>query len=486
MKLKELIPADGVVQMNADPELEITGISYDSRKTEACDLFIAVRGFETDGHRYIGKAIEKGAAAVLCEELPEEEIPCVLVRDSRLALALCSCAFFGRPAEQMRMIGVTGTSGKTSVTTLLKHVLEKTRGAKVGLIGTIGIQIGDEFLPSEHTTPESYELQKLFRLMADKGCSHVVMEVSSHALELERVAGFRFHTAVYTNLSQDHLDFHGNMENYAAAKRRLFTRCDTACVNLDDDWARFMIQDHACPVIGFGRSDEAMLRAENPRLLPDRVCFDTVYEDRRYPSELKIPGTFSVSNALAVMSAALSEGIPPDESIPALRTAHGVKGRLESVPTDGNYHLLIDYSHKPDALEKVLKSLRPVTGGRLICVFGCGGDRDRLKRPLMGAISGKNADLTILTSDNPRTEDPEAIIDEIETGIRDTGADYIRICDRVEAIHRAIDMAGDGDVILLAGKGHENYQIIGHTKRHMDEVEIVRDYIEERKARIST
>ena len=486
MKLKEMIPAEGIVRMNADPELEITGISYDSRRTEAGDLFVAIRGYETDGHRYIGKAMEKGAAAVLCEEQPEQGVPFVQVRVSRLGLALASCAFFGRPAESMRMIGVTGTSGKTSVTTLLKDVLEKTRGAKVGLIGTIGIQIGSEFLPSEHTTPESYELQKLFRRMADEGCSHVVMEVSSHALELERVAGFRFHTAVYTNLSQDHLDFHGNMENYAAAKRRLFSRCDTACVNLDDAWAQFMIQDHACPVIGFGLAEEAVLRAENARLLPDRVCFDTVYEGKRIASELKIPGTFSASNALAVMAAALSEGIPPEESIPALKTAHGVKGRLESVPTDGNYHLLIDYSHKPDALEKVLKSLRPVTTGRLICVFGCGGDRDRLKRPLMGAISGKNADLTILTSDNPRTEDPEAIIDEIEAGIRDTGADYIRICDRIEAIHRAIDMAGDGDVILLAGKGHENYQIIGHTKRHMDEVEIVRDYIQERKARTET
>lgn len=486
MKLKELIPADGIVEMNADPEQEITGISYDSRRTEAGDLFVAIRGFETDGHRYIAKAAEMGAAAVLCEEKPEQDIPYVRVCDSRLALALASCAFFGHPAEQMRMIGVTGTSGKTSVTTLLKGVLEKTRGAKVGLIGTIGIQIGEEFLPSEHTTPESYELQRLFRHMADEGCSHVVMEVSSHALELQRVAGFRFHTAVYTNLSQDHLDFHGSMENYAAAKRRLFTHCDTACVNLDDAWAQFMIQDHACPVIGFGLNGEAALRAENPRLLPDRVCFDTVYEGRRIPSELKIPGTFSVSNALAVTSAALSEGIPPEESLGALRSAHGVKGRLESVPTDGNYHVLIDYSHKPDALEKVLKSLRPVTRGRLICVFGCGGDRDRLKRPLMGAISGRNADLTILTSDNPRTEDPEAIIDEIEAGIRDIGSEYIRICDRIEAIHRAIDLARDGDVILLAGKGHENYQIIGHTKRHMDEVEIVRDYMIDRKARGET
>ena len=482
MKLKELLSGVRVIHMTADPEMEITGISYDSRKTATGDLFIAIRGFETDGHRYIPKAVEKGAAAVLCETVPDENIPYIQTDDSRLALALCSCALFGHPASRMRLIGVTGTSGKTSVTTLLKGVLEKTRNAKVGLIGTIGIQIGNEFLPSEHTTPESYELQKLFRHMADEGCSHVVMEVSSHALQLQRVAGFRFHTAVYTNLSQDHLDFHGSMESYATAKRMLFTRCDTACINLDDAWADFMTADHACPILGFGCTENALMRAENARLLPDRVCFDALYEGRRIPSELKIPGTFSVSNALAVLAAATAEGIAPEESSAALRTEHGVKGRLQSVPTDGNYHLLIDYSHKPDALEKVLKSLRPVTEGRLICVFGCGGDRDRVKRPLMGAISGRCADLTILTSDNPRTEDPEAIIDEIEPGIRETGGNYIRICDRIQAIHRAIDMARDGDVILLAGKGHENYQIIGHTKRHMDEVEIVQEYMLKRKA----
>ena len=486
MKLKELIGQLKIMAMTADPETEITGISYDSRRTEPGDLFVAIRGFETDGHQYIPKAAERGAAVILCEVITDaitaSALSYVQVEDSREALALCSCAFFGNPAREMFMIGFTGTSGKTSSTVLLKHVLEEAGGQKVGLIGTLGIQIGDRELHSEHTTPESYELQKLLRRMADEGCQTVVMEVSSHALELKRVAGIRYNTAVYTNLSQDHLDLHGSMENYAAAKRILFSHCDTACVNLDDAWGRYMVADHACPVLFYGSGEEAQLRSENARLLPDRVCFDTVYEGRRIPSQLHIPGTFASQNALAVMAAALTMGIQPEESAAALANAHGVRGRLESLPTDGNYHVFTDYSHKPDALEKVLKSLRPSTTGRLICVFGCGGDRDRLKRPIMAKIAADNADFVILTSDNPRTENPEAIIDEIEPGIAGSCTPYIRICDRIEAIHRAIDMAEDGDVILLAGKGHEDYQIIGHEKHHMDEREIVADWMEHRKA----
>ena len=486
MKLKELIGQLTVAAMTADPETEITGISYDSRKTEPGDLFVAIRGFETDGHQYIPKALERGASVILCETITDalaaSAVSYVQVEDSRLALALCSCAFFGNPSKEMFMIGFTGTSGKTSSTVLLKYVLEETRGMKVGLIGTLGIQIGDRELHSEHTTPESYELQKLLRRMADEGCRVAVMEVSSHALELKRVAGIRYNTAVYTNLSQDHLDLHGSMENYAAAKRILFNHCDTACVNLDDAWGRFMVADNACPVLFYGSSEQAELRSENARLLPDRVIFDTVYAGRRIPSQLHVPGSFASQNALAVMAAALTVGIPPEESAVALAKAHGVRGRLESLPTDGNYHVFTDYSHKPDALEKVLKSLRPSTTGRLICVFGCGGDRDRLKRPIMAKIAADNADFVILTSDNPRTEDPEAILDEIEPGIAGSKTPYIRICDRIEAIHRAIDMAEDGDVILLAGKGHEDYQIIGHEKHHMDEREIVADWMQHRKA----
>ena len=481
MKLKTLLEQLEIISATADPETEIRGISYDSRKTEEGDLFVAIRGFETDGHRFIPKAIEKNAAVILCETPPEQEVPFVQVRDSRRALALCSSVFYGNPASEMRMIGITGTSGKTSVSTLLKHVLEEAGEAKVGLIGTTGIWIGQDAIPSEYTTPESLELHRLFRRMAEEHCSHVVMEVSSHALELSRVAGIEFDTAVYMNLSQDHLDFHGTMENYAAAKKKIFSQCRAAWVNADDSWTPFMTEGVACPVYRFGTESSAALRAEQIRLFPNRVCFEAVMGEERAVTQLNIPGSFSVSNALAVLAAAYSEGIGLAESAKALSTAHGVKGRLESVPTDGNYHILIDYSHKPDALEKVLRSLREATPGRLICLFGCGGDRDRLKRPLMGKIAAELSDLVILTSDNPRTEDPESIIDEIEPGLSGTATPWVRICDRIEAIHRAIDLAGEGDVILLAGKGHEDYQIVGHTKRHMDEREIVAEYLKERE-----
>ena len=482
MKLKELIGDLEILEMTADPDLEISGISYDSRKTEAGDLFVAIRGFETDGHRFIPYAHEKHAAAVLCETVPMEDIPYVRVKASRLGLSLSSCAFYGNPASSMRMIGITGTSGKTSVSILLRQVLEQGLSAKVGLIGTNGICIGDTVLPADHTTPESYELQKLFRRMADEGCTHVVMEVSSHALELDRVAGVRFHTAVYTNLSQDHLDFHGDMEHYAAAKQRLFAQCDWACINSDDDWADYMVSRAECPVLRFGTNEEAWLRAENQVLMSDRVYFDAVFENNRVPTELGIPGSYSVYNALAVMASACLEGIAPARCAEILAAAKGVAGRLETVPTDGDYSILIDYSHKPDALEKVLKSLRPAAKGRLICLFGCGGDRDRVKRPIMGHIAGSLADLVIITSDNPRTEDPEAILDEIEKGLVGMETPYERICDRTEAIHRAIDLAQKGDVILLAGKGHEDYQIVGHEKRHMDEREIVAQYLSKGKA----
>ena len=479
MKLKELIADIPVRRMSADPETEISGISYDSRRTKPGDLFVAIRGFETDGHRFIPAAVRNGAAAILCEEIPGEDIPFIEAEDSRKGLALCSRAFYGDPSGEMRIIGITGTSGKTSVSILLKQLLEKTRGLHVGLIGTNGIIIGEEELPSEHTTPESCDLQRLFREMKDRGCTHVVMEVSSHALALDRVAGVHFDTAVYTNLSQDHLDFHRDMEDYASAKRKLFSMCGAACINTDDPWAGFMAEGIRCPVLTYGQNEKAQLRAENPAFLADRVCFTACLGNERVPAELHIPGVFSVSNALAVIAAAMGEGIPLRECAAALGTLHGVKGRLENIPTGRGFSVLRDYSHKPDALEKVLRSLRPSTAGRLICVFGCGGDRDRLKRPLMGRIALQNADFVIVTSDNPRTEEPEAIIDEIVAGMDGADTPWCRICDRVEAIHRAMDMAEDGDVILLAGKGHEDYQVIGHEKRHMDEREIVLDYLKQ-------
>ncbi len=484
MKLKELIRDLTILSDTADPETEISGISYDSRITKPGDLFVAWRGFSADGHRFIPMAVEKGAAAVLCETPPEDGTPFVQVADCRLALALASRAFFGDPASEMKIIGFTGTSGKTSSTQLLKHVLETAAGAKVGLIGTNGNMIGDTLLHTDHTTPESYELQKLFREMADAGCTHVVMEVSSHSLFLERVAGIIFDTAVFTNLSQDHLDLHGTMEEYAAAKKKIFSQCRVGCVNIDDAWAPFMMDGVTCPILTYSaEKNDADLTAGDIRLSASGVRFAANCGRELALTKLSIPGMFSVYNALSVLAACLTLGLDLGECARALASAPGVKGRMESVPTDGDYSILIDYSHKPDALEKALKTLRSVTKGRLIVLFGCGGDRDRAKRPIMGRIAAENADFVIVTSDNPRTEDPEEIIREIMAGIDGKKKSVKVICDREEAIRSAIDMARSGDVILLAGKGHEDYQIVGHEKRHMDEREIVAAALEMRKKR---
>ena len=483
MKLKEIIRNIHVIRCTADPETEITGVCYDSRRVQPGELFVAVRGFSSDGHRFIPMAREKGAAAILCEEMPEDERNCVQTDDCRLGLALCSRDFFGNPASEMTVIGITGTSGKTTTSYLMKHMLETKLGAKVGLIGTNGNWIGREELHTEHTTPESNDLQRLFRRMADAGCSHVVMEVSSHSLSLDRVAGIHFDTAVYTNLSQDHLDFHGSMEAYAAAKRLLFSRCDVGCINADDAWADYMIEGADCRILSYSAErEDADLAARDICLSASGVRFTAVHGAETAETFLGIPGSFSVYNALAVIAAGLTLGISLADCADAMRDAKGVKGRLELVPSADGTTILIDYCHKPDALEKVLQSLRPVTRGRLIVLFGCGGDRDRLKRPIMGRIAAESADLVVVTSDNPRTEEPMAIIDEILTGMQGSAAPTQVICDRVEAIGWAIDNMLPGDVLLLAGKGHEDYQVVGHEKHHMDEREIVADVLKRRQS----
>ena len=384
----------------------------------------------------------------------------------------------------MTLVGITGTSGKTTSSYLIKHMLEMKLDAKVGLIGTNGNMIGSECLHSDHTTPESYELHKLFRRMADEGCTHVVMEVSSHALALERVAGIEYDVGVYTNLSQDHLDLHGTMEEYAAAKRLLFRQCKLGCLNADDKWTDFMLNGATCKAMTFSaESDSADLTAKDIRLSATGVRFAAVYKDELALTRLAIPGNFSVHNALGAIAVGLSLGISLADCCDAMASAKGVKGRVEVVPTDGDYSIIIDYSHKPGALETVLQTLRPVVKGRLVCLFGCGGDRDKVKRPIMGAIAADNSDFVIVTSDNPRTEEPEEIIREIVAGMKNKRTPKKVICDREEAIHWAIDNARPGDVILLAGKGHEDYQVVGHEKRHMDEREIVADWLEKRKQR---
>lgn len=484
MKLGELLRNLDVLDASAAMDMEIGGVSYDSRKTQPGDLFVAIRGFESDGHKFIPAAMARGAAAVLCEEAPSDGTPYVRVADCRKGLAYVSREFFGDPAKEMTLIGITGTSGKTTSSYLIKHMLEMKLDAKVGLIGTNGNMIGSECLHSDHTTPESYELHKLFRRMADEGCTHVVMEVSSHALALERVAGIEYDVGVYTNLSQDHLDLHGTMEEYAAAKRLLFRQCKLGCLNADDKWTDFMLDGATCKAMTFSaESDSADLTAKDIRLSATGVRFAAVYKDELALTRLAIPGNFSVHNALGAIAVGLSLGISLADCCDAMASAKGVKGRVEVVPTDGDYSIIIDYSHKPGALETVLQTLRPVVKGRLVCLFGCGGDRDKVKRPIMGAIAADNSDFVIVTSDNPRTEEPEEIIREIVAGMKNKRTPKKVICDREEAIHWAIDNARPGDVILLAGKGHEDYQVVGHEKRHMDEREIVADWLEKRKQR---
>ena len=414
MKLQDLLRDIPVLSTTADPQMEITGVSYDSRTTKPGDLFVAMTGFATDGHAHIGKAVAAGAAAVLCEHAPAEAVPCVVVENSRRALAVLGANFFGHPADSMTMVAVTGTNGKTTTTYLLKAILEQEAGAKVGLIGTNQNMIGTQVIPTERTTPESFELQALFAQMRDAGCTHVVMEVSSHALVLDRVYGVHYAVGIFTNLTQDHLDFHKTMEAYCDAKAILFRNCDVGVVY----------------------------------------------------------------NTLDVLGAALALGISLEKSADALSRVPHVKGRVEVVPTPGkDYTVLIDYAHSPDGLENVLTSVKGFAKGRTIALFGCGGDRDKTKRPKMGRIAADIADFVVVTSDNPRTEKPADIIADILPGLEGSKTPYVVIEDRVEAIHWALDHAQSGDVIALCGKGHETYQEINHVKHHMDEREIVADYL---------
>ena len=478
MKLKELLSGVPVLDLCADGELDITDISYDSRKTVPGGLFVAISGYTMDGHAYIGKAVENGAACVVCERPPEIDIPYVLVEHSRRALALLGVNWFGHPAEQMTMTAVTGTNGKTSTTYLLKAVLEGAKGAKVGLIGTNQNMIGSEVLETERTTPECFELQKLFRRMLDAGCTHVVMETSSHALYEGRTHGIRFDVGIFTNLTQDHLDFHKTMEAYCDAKAILFRSCRTGVVNADDPWTPRLLQNATCAVLTYAERAEADLRAEDIVLAADHIAFTAVYRGERVPIRVNIPGGFMVYNTLDVLGAALQLGIPLAESAGVLAKVPHVKGRVEVVPTPGkDYTVLIDYAHSPDGLENVLRSVKGFAKGRTVALFGCGGDRDKAKRPKMGKIACDIADFVVVTTDNPRTEVPGDIIREILAGMEGTKTPYTVVEDRIEAIHWAMDHARAGDVIVLCGKGHETYQEVGHVKHHMDEREIVADYL---------
>jgi len=477
MKLNDLLKEIEVLEYSADLEMEISNISYDSRSTQPGDLFVAMTGYATDGHTFIPKAMAAGAVAVLCERKPEGDMPFVRVANSRRALAVLGANFFGHPADDMIMVGITGTNGKTSTTYLLKAILESV-GAKVALIGTNQNMIGQEIIPTERTTPESFEVQKLFAQMRDAGCTHVVMETSSHALYLDRVYGVHYDVGVFTNLTQDHLDFHETMEAYCDAKSILFDNCDTGVCNADDPWTERLLSKAECRKYFYGVKNDADLRAEEIELAADHIAFAAVTKEERVSVRVNIPGGFMVYNTLDVLGAALALGISLERSAEALAKVPAVKGRVEVVPTPGkDYTVLIDYAHSPDGLENVLSSVKGFAKGRTIALFGCGGDRDRTKRPKMGAIAAKIADFVVVTTDNPRTEQPADIIADILPGMEDSKTPYVVVEDRVEAIHWAMDHAQAGDVIVLCGKGHETYQEINHVKYHMDEREIVAEYL---------
>ena len=480
MKLKDLLKNAGVLELLGDPELEIDSVCYDSRQARPGCLFVAISGFASDGNRFIPMAVEKGAVAVVTAKKPEQPVPYVLVENDRRALAYIGINFFGSPAASMTMIGVTGTNGKTSTTLLLKQVLETCLNAKVGLIGTMENRIGDLVIPTERTTPESLELQKLFAQMRDAHCTHVVMEVSSHALTLERVGGVHFDVAAFTNLTEDHLDFHKTMDAYCDAKAELFRRCDKAVINADDAYAERMLAAAACPVLTTSVAKKSDLQAVDLELQAEGIRFTALTGGEGYPVSLPIPGKFTVYNALTVLGIAAQLGISLADSAAALAKAEGVKGRIEVVPTPGKpYSILIDYAHTPDGLENVLSSVRDFCKGRLIAVFGCGGDRDPIKRPIMGHIGVALSDLAVITSDNPRTEDPMAIIRDIVAGVKPEDGEYIVMEDRRKAIRYAMDIGQKDDIIVLAGKGHETYQDIGGQKHHLDEREEVAAHLTE-------
>lgn len=482
MKLSQLLKNVTLLEDHIGQDIEITSLSCDTRTMQKGALFVALPGYHWDGNDFIQVALNKGAIGVLCENHPGFSGPWLLVQDPRAALAALSANWFRHPAKEMTILGVTGTNGKTTTTYLLKAMLQKVLGAKVGLIGTNQNMIGDQVLPAVRTTPEAYDLHELLRAMADAGCTHVVMEVSSHALMLHRVDGILFKAAIFTNLTQDHLDFHGTMERYRDAKGQLFRQCETGIFNLDDEAGRFYTETTPCAHFTYSENKpEADLLAENIRLRSDHVEFEALILGGISRVRLPIPGGFTIYNALGVIACGLVLGLPLGDITASLASATGVKGRVEVVKAPAPYTVLIDYAHTPDALENILLTARDFTQKRLICLFGCGGDRDRSKRPIMGEIAASLADLVVLTSDNPRTELPEAIMADVQSGFPTEFTAVIKEVDRRKAIHLALAQGEPGDVIVLAGKGHETYQEIGSERIHFDEREEIAAYFQEIK-----
>jgi UDP-N-acetylmuramoyl-L-alanyl-D-glutamate--2,6-diaminopimelate ligase len=493
MQLKVLAAAIPTRRIIGSLDREVESIAYDSRRVQRDGMFVALRGEKSDGHRFTEQAIEKGASVIVVEQ--EEHCgraTCLVVENTRTALADLAASFHRHPASRLKMAGVTGTNGKTTTTFLIKHVCEKA-GLRCGLIGTVRYEIGERLLPAVRTTPESLDLQELLAQMVNAGCKAAAMEVSSHALAQNRTVGIDWDVAVFTNLTRDHLDFHGTMENYFDAKVRLFAELaqqkrkaqPSAVVNLDDRYGGHLIDriGNAVPVVTYGMGARADFRASNYRMEFGGTSFQLDARGKSYLVRVPLIGRFNVSNALAALAAANALGISVREAVLSLGKTPQVPGRLEMVPAKRQFQVFVDYAHTHDALLNVLKTLRELAPRRLIVVFGCGGNRDREKRPLMGRVAAENADYSIITSDNPRKEDPDAIIAEIEKGFRSER--YEKVLDRAEAIARAIALAEPRDIVLIAGKGHEPYQEFADHTIPFDDVQVARRALEDRPVQFS-
>jgi len=489
MLLCELINKIETIKISDENILssDIKGICLNSKEAKKGELFVAVKGFKSNGHDFIQDAVKKGISCVICESAPTINIPFIVVKDSRIALALISAAWFGYPSEKMKIIGVTGTNGKTSCTYLLKNIIEKSTDDKVGLIGTVGNMIGQRVIATQLTTPDSYELQSIFAKMLMEGCRYVVMEVSSHALSQSRVYGTVFDIGIFTNLSPEHLDFHETMEEYAKAKSVLFKNCKHSIINIDDKYSALMTQSSPGEITTYAvENEKADFLGKDIKLYPNKVEYTLVSTGTYNLIKVHIPGLFTVYNSLASIAAANQLGLDEESIVNSLSECQGIRGRAEVLGVGSEFTIIVDYAHTPDALSNIIKAARTQNVNRVITLFGCGGDRDKSKRPVMGKIATDMSDYTFITSDNPRTEDPLNIINDITAGINNEDSHsaeekYTVIKDRKVAIYKAIDMLQANDVLIIAGKGHETYQIIGNDKVYFDDREIVEEYLSEKR-----
>ncbi len=476
MKLYDLV--DGLAETTLE-NIEITDITSDNRKDfKKGAMFVCIKGNTFDGHSVAEQMLEKGASCVVVQRdlgLKNQ----IIVPDSREIYPSLCARWFSDPQDKIKLIGVTGTNGKTTITTVIKNVLTGL-GAKVGLIGTCQNEIGDKILHTERTTPEPYDLYELLAQMVEEKCEYTVMEVSSQALEQKRVGPLHFDIALFTNLTQDHLDVHGTMENYYKAKKLLFSMCDKALINIDDESGKRYLSEINCEKYSFSTTEKADFNAYDIQLSASGVEYIFRGVDKSIPVKFNMPGHFNVSNSLAAIGCMVLLGFNADDVINLIYKTSGVRGRAEVVPTGRDFTVICDYAHTPDAVENILKAIKSCSQGRVVCLFGCGGNRDKRKRPLMARAAAEYADFLIVTSDNPRDEDPDDIIKDILTGLEGKNVPYVTITDRIEAIHWAVKNAQKNDVIVLAGKGHEDYQILpGGVKIHLDEREVVADALAE-------